>query len=421
MKSPTLVTSKLMPSITVISSTGTITKCFCQIFCRSFTLHRFFESRNEPSTDPLVLWMTGGPGCSSELAAVFENGPYVFDENQGTPAFNPHSWNNNASVIYIDQPYQVGYSYTDDDDYYIDNEAEVGAEMWKFMLGFLEKYPQFAKNDFYITGESFGGHYVPAFGAYVVEQMAQGNDSINLKGIAVGNGWVSPKVQYGAYGPFGYDNGLITEDKLTSMNSTFDKCSKLIDLKLWDLANAVCSELMQDVLNSAGNINIYNIKEPCTIPGLCYNFTSETAYFNRPDVQKQLNVFKEHVDWEVCNMEVNEKFAKAHDVIESTRSDIPKILAAGLPVLIYNGKYDLICNWVGGDEWTSTMQWPGQEAFNAQKLTNWMVDGKVGGQVRSAQNLTFLAVEAAGHMVPHDQPVFASAMINAFISGTPIA
>jgi len=60
-----------------------------------------FESRGNPATDPLVLWLTGGPGCASEVALFFENGPYKFEEDASV-GVNPHSWNTNANLLYVD-------------------------------------------------------------------------------------------------------------------------------------------------------------------------------------------------------------------------------------------------------------------------------------------------------------------------------
>ena len=42
------------------------------------------ESRNDPETDPLIVWLQGGPGCSSMLAMFTENGPYNFRYNAGS-------------------------------------------------------------------------------------------------------------------------------------------------------------------------------------------------------------------------------------------------------------------------------------------------------------------------------------------------
>ena len=62
----------------------------------------WFESRNDPSTDPLVLWLTGGPGCASEVALFFENGPYKFGNDKKTLNGNAFSWSNKANLLYVD-------------------------------------------------------------------------------------------------------------------------------------------------------------------------------------------------------------------------------------------------------------------------------------------------------------------------------
>jgi len=82
-----------------------------------------FESHNNPQEDPLVLWLTGGPGCASEVALFFENGPYTINEDL-TLSKNEFTWNTNANLLYVDQPVGTGYSHADIGDY-SKNETEV--------------------------------------------------------------------------------------------------------------------------------------------------------------------------------------------------------------------------------------------------------------------------------------------------------
>ena len=83
-----------------------------------------FESRRAPSSDPLLLWLTGGPGCSSELALFAENGPCKVNKVGDDTTLNPNSWNTQANLLYIDQPPGTGFSTGK----YDNNETQVADE-----------------------------------------------------------------------------------------------------------------------------------------------------------------------------------------------------------------------------------------------------------------------------------------------------
>jgi cathepsin A (carboxypeptidase C) len=101
----------------------------------------WFESRSDPAKDPIVLWLTGGPGCASEIALFYENGPYKFNSDNKTLYGNAYSWNDKANVVYVDQPVPTGYSKAAVKDV-VTNEKEVAENMGSFFIHFLEKYPQ---------------------------------------------------------------------------------------------------------------------------------------------------------------------------------------------------------------------------------------------------------------------------------------
>merc|ERR1712093_157299 len=121
-----------------------------------------FESRNAPKTDPFILWMTGGPGCSGMLALLNENGPCSIKNASGVlkEVNNPHSWTNKANVLWIDQPTGVGFSYGDAGDYDHD-EIGVRDDMYHFLTEFFTAHPEYQANPFFVVGESYGGHYAP--------------------------------------------------------------------------------------------------------------------------------------------------------------------------------------------------------------------------------------------------------------------
>jgi len=372
-----------------------------------------FESMNSPTTDPFIIWLTGGPGCSSMLALLFENGPYTVSNITNKLVPNPYGWNNNATVCWVDQPTNTGFSYAKVD--YIHNEAGVATEMWAFFGAFFAQYPQYQTLDFYLSGESYGGHYVPAITAYVAKQQASGQQVVNFKGASVGDGWVAPIVQFGQYGPFAFANNLIDNRVYREMNNTYSKCLKALQGSNYNsYTYNECESIMQYVLNANPGINYYNIKTQCNPPPLCYDFTPITTYLNDASTKKALGV-PAHITWNACDSAGN-PFVPV-DELENYATDIPLALSAGYQILIYSGKLDLICNYFGGAEWLQELQWSGQTGFNNQTLANWKISGSTAGQWKTYNNLTWLEVNNAGHMVPHDQPENSLAMINTFITG----
>mmetsp|Transcript_33263 Transcript_33263/g.24004 ORF Transcript_33263/g.24004 Transcript_33263/m.24004 type:complete len:190 (-) Transcript_33263:838-1407(-) len=136
-----------------------------------------FESRSSPETDPLVIWLTGGPGCASEIATFFENGPLKFRDSSSqtidsdTFETNQYSWNKQANLLYVDQPIGTGFSNSSLGGE-VRNEEQVARDMTEFLTGFLEQNPSFVNRDLYITGESYAGHYIPAIGYYILNEQS---------------------------------------------------------------------------------------------------------------------------------------------------------------------------------------------------------------------------------------------------------
>jgi carboxypeptidase C (cathepsin A) len=159
----------------------------------------FFEARNaDPTTAPLTVWINGGPGSSSMIGLFQENGPCRVGED-GVAVSNPYSWTNASNMLFIDQPTQVGFSYSIPVPGFIDGNSGLltilpnetcpdyasdwdcatysypnatltanstdGAApgFWKTLQGFMGVFPQYSREEFYFTTESYGGHYGISF------------------------------------------------------------------------------------------------------------------------------------------------------------------------------------------------------------------------------------------------------------------
>ncbi|KAK5155737.1 hypothetical protein LTR04_005741 [Oleoguttula sp. CCFEE 6159] len=381
----------------------------------------FFESRNNPKTDPVVLWLNGGPGCSSLTGLFLELGPSFVNKKLGLD-YNPSSWNSNASVIFLDQPVNVGYSYSGKS---VSNTVAAGKDVYALLTLFFKQFPEYAHQDFHISGESYAGHYIPVFAN---EILSHKKTNINLKSLLIGNGLTDGLTQYAYYRPMACGEGgwpaVLDASECQSMDNALPRCQNLIQNcynseSVWSCvpASIYCNNAMMGPYQKTG-MNVYDIRGRCEdSSNLCYSelgWISE--YLNDKKVMKALGA--EVSKYDSCNFDINRNFLFQGDWMQPFHRLVPGLLEK-LPVLIYAGDADFICNWLGNKAWTEALEWPGQKAYNKVPMSNLLLsdDGTKIGAVKSSGNFTFLRMHGAGHMMPHDQPVASLDMFNRWLSG----
>ncbi|KAM0894558.1 hypothetical protein ACQ4PT_024392 [Festuca glaucescens] len=353
----------------------------------------FFESRRHKKEDPVVIWLTGGPGCSSELALFYENGPFQIADDLSL-VWNEFGWDQESNLIYVDQPTGTGFSYSSDSRDTRHNEASVSNDLYDFLQAFFKEHPQYVENDFYITGESYAGHYIPAF-ATRVHQGNKNNDGIhiNLKGFAIGNGLTDPAIQYKAYTDYALNMSLITESEFNKINKIVPACELAVKLCGTTgtvsclAAYVVCNTIFSSIRLIIGNKNYYDIRKPC-VGSLCYDFSNLEKFLNQESVRESLGVGD--IEFVSCSPTVYQ--AMLLDWMRNLELGIPELLEDNIKVLIYAGEYDLICNWLGNSRWVNSMEWSGKKAFGDSAEKPFTVDGQEAGVLKSYGPLSFLKV-----------------------------
>lgn len=363
-----------------------------------------FPSRQSPESDPLVFWLSGGPGCSSGLAALLENGPFTLSEGKLT--INKNSWNSKSNLVFIDQPIGTGFSKGDTSKLPHD-ENEVATQFGIFLEGFFKNHPEFKDRPFYITGESYAGHYIPFIGSYIIEDRDKwGALGVNLQGVAIGNGWVDPYTQYAGYSVFALENGLINETGKSMLDAGYAICRDLVKNKRPVTDMNVCNMMMGMVLGNPPKFNVYDIRRECEVPPLCYDFSGLGEFFNRNDVRNSLGVSGRN--WLDCDPTVHA--ALLNDLPSDASGKVAYLLDNEVNVLVYNGDKDYICNWKGGEMWVEALEWERAEEFRKAEVKD------IGtGTLKQYKNFAFYRIYDAGHMVPMDQPKVALDMLNTFI------
>ncbi|CAD5235400.1 unnamed protein product [Bursaphelenchus xylophilus] len=217
------------------------------------------KSQNNPRNDPLILWLNGGPGCSSLMGLLVELGPFRPNPDGLTLSENVFGWNKAANVLFLEGPRDVGFSYqnaTENEDHTYSDE-KTAEDNYQALKDFFEEYPEFKRRDFYIMGESYGGVYVPTLTARTIKGIQSGDmKDVNLVGMAVGNGILSSIEQMRSNAPLLYHRALI--DK-----SEWDQYFSCCEGDYNHLAECDITKFIY--VNSSGDANPRNSSDACSV------------------------------------------------------------------------------------------------------------------------------------------------------------
>ncbi|XP_048430042.1 serine carboxypeptidase-like 20 isoform X2 [Pyrus x bretschneideri] len=388
----------------------------------------FVESEGKPAEDPVVLWLNGGPGCSSLDGFVYEHGPFNFEKAMTKGSLlqlhlNPYSWSK-----------------------------------W------FELYPEFLSNPFFIAGESYAGVYVPTLSSEVVKGIDAGvTPVLNFKGYLVGNGVTDDKFDGNALVPFAHGMGLISDDLYEEVNTA---CGG----KYIYPVNDACGSKLEKVDKNIEDLNIYDILEPCyhstdssknrkvtksglpssfrrlgeterplavrkrmfgrawplrapvrdgivpTWPELmdnesvpCINDEVATEWLNNESVRKAIHA-ETDFSWELCTSRI-EFYHDSGSMIKYHMN----LTAKGYRALIYSGDHDMCVPFTGSEAWTRSLGYKIVDEWRP-----WTSNGQVAGYTQGYENnLTFLTVKGSGHTVPEYKPREAFDLFSRFLAGKP--
>ncbi|ONK78097.1 uncharacterized protein A4U43_C02F14280 [Asparagus officinalis] len=431
----------------------------------------FVVSEGNASKDPVVLWLNGGPGCSSFDGFIYEHGPFNFEAGE-TPGsmpklhLNPYSWSKVSNIIYLDSPAGVGLSYSNDTSDYATGDLKTASDTHKFLLKWFQLYPEFLGNPFYIAGESYAGVYVPTLAAEVANGIIAGvKPTLNFKGYMVGNGVTDEQFDGDALVPFAHGMGLISNDLFQEVNTA---CQG----SYWNPVNESCEEKLNKVDWELKNINIYDIIEPCyhapeirypladksrlpasfrrlgeterplhvrkrmfgrswplrapvragrvpTWPELgstsvpCTDDQVATVWLNNKDVRTAIHAQPENAigEWILCTDNINFN----HDAGSMIKYH-KNLTSLGYRAVIFSGDHDMCVPFTGSEAWTRSLGYKVVDLWRP-----WYFNDQVAGYTQGYEHdFRFLTIKGSGHTVPEYKPKEALAFYSRWLSGKAI-
>ncbi|XP_054824000.1 serine carboxypeptidase-like 45 [Prosopis cineraria] len=391
----------------------------------------FAEAEVDPASKPLVLWLNGGPGCSSLGAGAFvEHGPFKPTENGLVK--NNCSWNKEANMLYLESPAGVGFSYSANKSFYgFVNDEITARDNLAFLQRWFDKFPQYKNADFFITGESYAGHYVPQLAQLIV----QTKTPFNLKGIAIGNPLLEFNTDFNSRAEYFWSHGLISDSTFERLNTVCNYSQIRRQVQSGALT-PVCAGVNKLMSREIGKyVDTYDVTLDVCLSTInqqsfVLNQLQETQkvdvcagdetndYLNRKDVQEALHAkLVGLTTWSVCSEVVK------YDLQNLETPTIPilgKLVESGIRVMVYSGDQDSVLPLTGSRALVNALAKeirfnttvPYRAWFEGRQVAGWT---QVYGGI-----LSFATIRGAAHEAPFSQPERSLVLFKSFLEGKPL-
>ncbi|XP_072973128.1 serine carboxypeptidase-like 17 [Typha angustifolia] len=404
----------------------------------------FITSERSPSEDPVLLWLTGGPGCSAFSGLVDEIGPLKFVKspyNGSLPnlVYFPDSWTKVANIIFLDSPVGTGFSFSASPEGYYVGDLSSSMQVHSFIIKWFIDHPQFLSNPFYVSGDSYAGKLVPLIAQIISEGTNYGNDLVlNLKGYLIGNPATGEKIDQNSKVPYAHGVGIISDQ----IYELVQRHCEGEDYK--HPCNVLCAKMLdtvEELISKVQKTNILEPKCPRASPkpkskvermyvGIryrellgppepppsfkCRTYVHLLNYYwaNSKSTQEALHVKKGTVrEWQRCN----DDLPYTKDLHSSIKHHL-NLTSRGYRALVYSGDHDLVVPFLGTQEWVRSLNFP-----IVSDWRSWNFGGQSAGfTITYSNNMTFATVKGAGHTAPEYRPKECLAMIRRWLSLKPL-
>ncbi|OAY37456.1 serine carboxypeptidase-like 34 isoform X3 [Manihot esculenta] len=366
----------------------------------------FFEAAETPEAKPLLLWLNGGPGCSSiGYGEAEEIGPFFPQKRQPKLKINPYSWNKAANLLFVESPVGVGFSYTNTTQDISDlGDTITAQDSYTFLVKWFRRFPQFKSHDFYISGESYAGHYVPQLAEVIYDsnKKVSGKDYINFKGFMIGNALLDDETDQEGMIDYAWDHAVISDRVYHNVKS---KCNFSQKPEPDD-----CTKALNDYFDVYNIIDMYSLYVPhCVNTNFTFNRQLPLLQGVAPQLFSKIEGWhKKPAGYDPC--------ASGYTEIYMNRPDVQKALHANTTNIPYpwthcSGDTD------GRIPVTATRYTLNKLGLKTiEEWSPWYFKKQVGGWTIVYDGLLFVTVRGAGHQVPTFKPKQSLQLIKHFLS-----